>query len=144
MKCFTYTQKLVVALLVMMSLSACQSAPQSLYQRVGEQAGLERLVDAFINQIGQDDVVFHYFKQTNVSHFRTGFVSHLCDVLDGPCQYDGDSMVQIHTGMNINEHDFNHVVDLLIAAMDEVGIAHPVQNQILAKLAPMRSEIIKI
>nr|WP_234401198.1 group 1 truncated hemoglobin [Pseudoalteromonas sp. T1lg23B] len=128
----------------MMGLSACQSTPQSLYQKVGEQAGLERLVDAFINQIGQDEVIFHYFKQTNVSHFRAGFVSHLCDVLGGPCQYDGDSMVQIHTGMHINERDFNHAVDLLIAAMDEVGIAHPVQNQILAKLAPMRSEIIKI
>ncbi|WP_105166823.1 group I truncated hemoglobin [Pseudoalteromonas sp. T1lg23B] len=144
MKCFAYAQKLIVVLLLMMGLSACQSTPQSLYQKVGEQAGLERLVDAFINQIGQDEVIFHYFKQTNVSHFRAGFVSHLCDVLGGPCQYDGDSMVQIHTGMHINERDFNHAVDLLIAAMDEVGIAHPVQNQILAKLAPMRSEIIKI
>ncbi|CAH9054458.1 Group 1 truncated hemoglobin GlbN [Pseudoalteromonas sp. CIP111854] len=137
-------QKVAIALSVMITVSGCQSTPTSLYHQVGEQAGLERLTDAFINQIGQDKVVFHYFKQTNVSHFRTGFISHMCAVLDGPCQYQGDNMVQIHTGMNISEYDFNHTVDLLIAAMNEVGISHPVQNKVLAKLAPMRRNIIKI
>ena len=53
-------------------------------------------------------------------------------------------MVQIHTGMAISESDFNRVVDLLINAMNEVGIAHSVQNQVLARLAPMRSEVIKL
>ncbi|WP_152087600.1 group I truncated hemoglobin [Pseudoalteromonas sp. A25] len=129
---------------MLIALPACQSSPNSLYQQVGEQAGLEKLVDAFINQIGKDDVVFAYFKQTNVSHFRAGFIAHMCDVLDGPCTYEGDSMAQIHTGMQINEHDFNHTVDLLIAAMSETGIAHPIQNKILARLAPMRAQIIKI
>ncbi|WP_440054974.1 group I truncated hemoglobin [Pseudoalteromonas sp. T1lg65] len=123
---------------------ALPSKDQTLYQQIGEQAGLERLVDAFINQIGNDDKVFHYFKHTNITHFRNGFISHMCDVLDGPCEYQGDNMVQIHTGMNINEHDFNHVVDLLIKAMNEADIEHPVQNKILARLAPMRGEIIKI
>ncbi|WP_446727623.1 group I truncated hemoglobin [Pseudoalteromonas sp. S16_S37] len=126
------------------TLSACQSTPNSFYQQVGEQAGLERLVDAFIKQIGQDEVIFPYFKQTNVSHFRTGFITHMCDVLDGPCKYEGDSMAQIHTGMKINEHDFNHTVDLLIAAMTDVGLSHRLQNKILARLAPLRAQIIKI
>ena len=53
-------------------------------------------------------------------------------------------MVAIHTGRNINEKDFNHVVDLLINAMDEQNIPHTVQNEILAKMAPLRGEIIKI
>ncbi|NOU52682.1 group 1 truncated hemoglobin [Pseudoalteromonas sp. JBTF-M23] len=129
---------------MMVALSACQSTPTTLYQQVGEQAGLERLVDAFIKQIGQDEVVFPYFKQTNVSHFRAGFITHMCDVLDGPCTYEGDNMVQIHTGMKINEHDFNHTVDLLIAAMNEVRLSHSLQNKILARLAPLRAQIIKI
>ena len=53
-------------------------------------------------------------------------------------------MVAIHTGMNINEKDFNHVVDLLINAMNEQNIPHTVQNKILAKMAPLRGKIIKI
>ena len=53
-------------------------------------------------------------------------------------------MVAIHTGMNITEADFNRVVDLLINAMNEQKISHTLQNKILAKMAPLRHEIIRI
>jgi len=126
-------------------LSGCTTQPNtSLYQQLGEQAGLEKLTDSFIAQIGNDKQVFHYFEHSNISHFRQGFISHLCSLAEGPCEYKGDSMVAIHTGMNINEKDFNHVVDLLINAMNEQNIPHTVQNKILAKMAPLRGEIIKI
>ena len=128
-----------------MLLSACSNVSNlSLYQQLDGQAGLERLVDSFINQIGNDKQVFHYFEHANISHFRAGFINHLCVLTDGPCEYTGDSMVDIHTGMNITEADFNHVVDLLINAMNEQNISHTVQNKILAKMVPLRSEIIKI
>ncbi|MFU2510025.1 MAG: group I truncated hemoglobin [Pseudoalteromonas prydzensis] len=128
-----------------MALSACSNiANLTLYQQLDGQAGLERLVDSFINQIGNDEQIIHYFEHANISHFREGFINHLCVLTDGPCKYTRDSMVEIHTGMNISEADFNHVVDLLINAMNEQNIEHPVQNKILAKMAPLRSEIIKI
>jgi len=126
-------------------LAGCAAQPNtSLYHQLGEQAGLEKLTDSFIVQIGNDKQVFHYFEHSNISHFRQGFISHLCSLVDGSCEYKGDSMVAIHTGMNINEKDFNHVVDLLINAMNEQNIPHTVQNKILAKMAPLRGEIIKI
>ena len=128
-----------------MVLSACSNiANLTLYQQLDGQAGLERLVDSFINQIGNDEQIIHYFEHANISHFREGFINHLCVLTEGPCKYTRDSMVEIHTGMNISEADFNHVVDLLINAMNEQNIEHPVQNKILAKMAPLRSEIIKI
>nr|WP_194866680.1 group 1 truncated hemoglobin [Pseudoalteromonas sp. PPB1] len=123
----------------------CQASVKlTLYQQVGGQAGLERLVDLFIQQIGHDKAILPYFAKANVSHFRQGFITHLCDTLDGPCEYQGDSMVQIHTGMQITEADFNRVVELLINAMTEAGIAHTTQNHVLSRLAPLRSEMIKI
>ena len=131
--------------LVLLLTTACQSRQDaSLYQQLGEQQGLERLVDAFINQIGHDQQVIHYFKDTNISHFRTGFIQHLCSVVGGPCEYTGDNMVDIHTGMHINERDFNHVVDLLINAMTEVGLPTTAQNKVLYRLAPFRSDIISL
>lgn len=114
----------------------------SLYQQVGEKAGIEKLTDSFIEQIGNDRQVFHYFEHSNISHFRQGFISHFCALIDGPCEYQGDSMVAIHTGMHISEKDFNHVVDLLINAMNEQNIPHTVQNKILYKLAPLRVNVI--
>ncbi|BDF96585.1 group 1 truncated hemoglobin [Pseudoalteromonas sp. KAN5] len=137
--------KFIPVIVFTMILSACSNISNlTLYQQLDGQAGLERLVDSFINQIGNDEQVFHYFEHANISHFRAGFLNHLCVLTDGPCEYTRDSMVDIHTGMNITEADFNHVVDLLINAMNEQNIDHTVQNKILAKMAPLRKEIIKI
>lgn len=132
-------------LIITMVLSGCSNAVNlTLYQQLDGQAGLERLVDSFINQIGNDEQIIHYFEHANITHFREGFINHLCVLTDGPCEYTRDSMVDIHTGMHITETDFNHVVDLLINAMDEQNISHTAQNKILAKMAPLRAEIIKI
>lgn len=116
----------------------------NLYFELGQQKGLESLTDAFIQRIAQDKQIMPYFAKSSVKHFKKGFISHLCDVSDGPCQYDGDSMVDIHTGMNVNEADFNRVVELLVLAMEDVGIGYTTQNKLLAKLAKMRGDIIKL
>lgn len=126
-------------------LNGCSSSTQlSLYQKLDGKAGLARIVDSFIYQIGNDEQVIHYFEHSNITHFRQGFITHMCMLVEGPCEYDGDSMVAIHTGMHITEKDFNHVVDLLINAMNEQNINHNLQNEILSRMAPLRSEIIKI
>ncbi|MBC3764326.1 group 1 truncated hemoglobin [Neptunicella marina] len=136
-------RKCVIGLFATIMLGGCQNTPeQTLYQRLGGQQGVEKLVDNFINQIGHDKQIFHFFADSKISHFRQGFIQHLCAVSDGPCRYTGDSMVDIHTGMMVKEGDFNHVVELLINAMDDSGIETPVQNALLARLAPLRSGII--
>lgn len=138
-------KRLIAFFLCVAALVGCanKTAP-TLYQQIDGREGVENIVDSFINQIGHDKQVFHYFKHANVTHFRHGFIKHLCALTGGPCNYDGDSMIAIHTGMNITEKDFNHVVDLLINAMNEQNIPHTVQNKILSKMAPLRGEIIKI
>ncbi|MGR3982722.1 group I truncated hemoglobin [Pseudoalteromonas sp. 1181_04] len=138
-------EKILTTIVLIASLAGCSSASNlTFYQQLDGKAGLQRLVDSFINQIGNDEQIIHYFEHANISHFREGFINHLCVLTDGPCEYTRDSMVDIHTGMHITEADFNHVVDLLINAMNEQNISHTVQNKILAKMAPLRTEIIKI
>ena len=60
---------LIALFLCVTALVGCanKTAP-TLYQQIDGRAGIEKIVDSFINQIGQDHQVFHYFKQTNVTH----------------------------------------------------------------------------
>lgn len=151
-KFFTYLYIAAITLLI----SACSSSQSkvdsqtdsqqldSLYQDIGGQEGIETLVNTFVKHIARDKDIMPYFAKSSVSHFKKGFSQHLCDAINGPCQYEGDSMVDIHTGMNISEKDFNRVVELLIAAMEEAGINYPSQNKILKLLARERGDIIKI
>lgn len=125
------------------TLSACAITSQhSLYDKLGGEAGIDSIVSHLVQNIGQDKQVFHYFAEANVNRFKKHLALHLCDISDGPCHYDGDSMQQIHDGMEINERDFNHLVDLLIDAMYKSDMPHPIQNQLLARLAPLRTDII--
>lgn len=131
-----------------MLLAACSTVPSSsevtLYERIGGQSTIEKLVDEFIKNIANDEQVLPYFRKSDVTHFRKGFIAHFCEVVNGSCEYKGDNMVDIHTGMNINEADFNRTVELLIDAMEKVGISYRQQNEILARLAPLRKDIIHL
>ncbi len=116
----------------------------SLYIKIGQQAALDKIVDNLINIIGRDDVVFSHFADSNITYFRKNLTLFLCHILDGPCEYSGDTMQDIHRGMNINKNQFNHFVELFIDAMEAAEIPYPIQNQVLARLAPLRENIIHI
>ncbi|MDZ7683751.1 MAG: group 1 truncated hemoglobin [Gammaproteobacteria bacterium] len=84
-----------------------------------------------------------FFCIPNLERFHEIFTTHLCQLAGGPCDYTGDSMVDIHVGMDIGEAEFNRVVEILLDAMEAEGIPRTAQNRLLARLAPLREEIIR-
>ncbi len=142
---YQFIKAITVTLTISLFLVSCSahqvSNKQSLYEQLGGQEGLNAIVNNFINQIGKDKDILPYFSDSSISRFRENITLHFCMLADGPCKYEGDTMIDIHTGMNITESDFNRVVDLLINAMEEQHIPHRIQNQLLARLVPLRSSI---
>lgn len=138
--------KSILVFVCVLSLTACSSAKpkETLFEQLNGKRGIENIVNHLIKGIAKDKQVFPYFAKASVSHFREGFITHLCAIAGGPCIYRGDNMIDIHTGMKINEADFNRVVELLINAMEASEVGYSTQNQVLALLAPLRQQIIKI
>jgi hemoglobin len=129
-------------LFILLNLSGCQSTSPNLYQEIGGRDKIAEITNNLIQEISFNPHIMKYFENTNVERFREKLNEHLCVVADGPCKYTGDSMLQVHTGMNINENHFNVMVDLLISAMTTANVAHSTQNKILARLVPMRKDMI--
>lgn len=126
-------------------LGSCATpSPRSatLYRQFGENAGLTALVDDLLARFADDPRIAPKFANTNIPRFRRLFVEHLCMVLDGPCNYTGDDMREVHTGLDISEAQFNTVVEHLIDAMQAQNIPRTAQNRLIARLAPMRKDII--
>lgn len=137
--------------LLILLISGCQSTEvknstevrdDSLYLALGGQAGLEQIVDLVIEEIHYDPVVFPHFQDTNWDRFREKQLEHLCLITGGGCTYTGDSMEDVHAGMNISEAGFNAIVDDLQTAMEKLDIPIGAQNQLLAILARMHKEIV--
>ena len=127
-----------------MMLNGCQllNSSSTLYDDLGGMPVIEKITDNFINEISYDQQIAQHFKDTKIERFREKLIEQLCNVSDGPCQYSGDSMLDVHQKMNITEPEFNRTVDLLVNAMNQAGVPHRVQNRLLARLAPMRPDII--
>lgn len=129
----------IIGLLV---IGGCTSTERTLYDELGGKETINQIVGHFITEIQYDPLILPYFEGSDINRFRAKLSEQLCAVANGPCTYSGDTMTQVHAGMAITENDFNHTVDLLINAMDRAAVPHAVQNKLLARLAPMRKQML--
>jgi len=136
----------ILLLVLALSLAACaQRAPtdDSLYRALGEQAGITRIVEGMLLNIARDPRIVRHFENIDIVRLRDKLVEQVCVEAGGPCTYTGDSMEDSHKGQNLTPSDFNALVENLQGAMVAEGIAAPVQNRLLARLAPMRGQVIE-
>jgi hemoglobin len=132
-------------LAVVISLTACAQQPpkdDSLYRALGEQAGITRIVEGMLLNIAADTRIVRHFEKIDIVRLRDKLVEQICAETGGPCVYTGDSMEESHKGQNLTPSDFNALVENLQAAMTAQGVAIPAQNRLLARLAPMRAQVI--
>lgn len=108
----------------------------------GGKDGIFKLAGVFVDKMRADARIGHYFEKTKLPQFKTQLADQLCQVLAGPCVYDGDTMKASHADLNISKADSFRQVELLQASMNELAIPFDVQNKLLARLAPMYRDII--
>lgn len=135
-------KNLILIIFACLLLTACANQKVNTYQQLGGQAKIEEIVDNFITEIEFDPTMFEFFKDSDINRFREKLTEHLCLLTGGPCQYTGDTMEQVHAGMNISESVFNHGVDLFINAMTKANVEHAIQNKVLATMIHTREEMI--
>lgn len=73
---------------------------------------------------------------------RDQLVLQTCELIGGPCEYDGKSMVESHKDLNIKEREFYILVEYVQGAMRDVGLTYQQENRILKKLAPIKYETV--
>jgi hemoglobin len=136
---------LALAQAALLSLIACAQQPAqdaSLYQDLGEHPGITRIVEGMLLNIAGDRRIVRHFEDIDIVRLRDKLVEQICVEAGGPCIYTGDSMEESHKGQQLTPSDFNALVENLQDAMDQQGIAVTTQNRLLARLAPMREQVI--
>jgi hemoglobin len=120
------------------------SGKDPLYLALGEKAGLVKLMDDFMPRLVADPRTGPFFKPANQQHIKEQLVEQFCALSGGPCVYKGVDMKTAHSEQDINKGHFNALVEVLQQAMDAQGIPFRVQNQLLAKLAPMYRAVVTV
>lgn len=114
----------------------------SAFKAFHEKAGIDRIATDFVGRISTDPRIAKYFQGVDLQHLNTELAAQFCYLLGGPCQYNGRDMKRVHAAMGLGQDDFNALAEDLQDAMDKEGVAFPVQNRLIAKLAPMQNVIV--
>jgi hemoglobin len=112
------------------------------YKAFHGQAGIDRIVDDFVVRISTDPRIAKRFDGANLDHLRLELKAQVCYLVGGPCAYEGKDMKSTHTGMGLENRDFNDLAEDLQKAMDKEGVPFASQNRLLSKLAPMQRAIV--
>ncbi|MBL38939.1 MAG: group 1 truncated hemoglobin [Xanthomonadales bacterium] len=144
MPCKKTALNFVLAALISLILVGCAGgrADDSLYQRLGGEQGVDRLVGELLDEVHADRRIAFLFEGTDRDNLHAVIVEQICAETGGPCTYRGLDMRAAHSGLDIRHDEFDAFVEDLIVAMERVGVPTPAQNRLLAIFAPMREKVV--
>jgi hemoglobin len=117
-------------------------ADDTLYQQLGQRAGLVRIVDTLSDLYMTDPRIKGDFDNINLDYLKPRLVDYLCVVAGGPCHYRGRSMAASHKGLKLNRAKFDALTEDLQTALDREHIPYWTQNRLIARLAPLQRDIV--
>jgi hemoglobin len=117
-------------------------ADDSLFRELGGKQGIQQFVRSFVVLNMEDPRLKEQFKDSDVERLELVLTEQLCELAGGPCQYKGRDMKTLHQDMRVTTADFNAVAENLQTAMERAGVPYRAQNRLIAKLAPMKRDIV--
>lgn len=105
--------------------------------------GIGRIVDDLVEAVQKDKRTEEIFHASDLVRLRRTLKEQFCYILNGGCDYTGRDMDKVHEDHGATVAEFNALVELLQDAMDREGVAFAAQNKLLAKLAPMKRDVVR-
>lgn len=106
------------------------------------QDGIGRIVDDLVGRITTDPRIAGTFVSHDLVRLRRTLKEQFAYILGAPVAYSGRDMESSHRDLGLQAADLGALVENLQLAMQAEGVSFPAQNRFLAKLAPMKPDIV--
>jgi len=116
----------------------------TLYERLGGLDAITSVIDDFVGRCAADDRINGKFARTDIARLKRMLVDQVCMASGGPCTYQGRSMRETHDGMAVTGGEFDALVEDLVATLNQLGVGKQEQDELLAVLGPLRSDIVEV
>lgn len=125
-----------------------EEPPKSLYVRLGGNAAISGVIDQFVANVAADTRINIFFADAaadpvRLKKLRDNLINQVGMATGGPEKYTGLDMKTAHKGMNIQEADFNALVEDLSKALDKFSVPMTEKNELLGALATMKADIVE-
>jgi hemoglobin len=95
----------------------------TIFEKYGGFKAVSRLVMTFYDMVLDSDEIAHIFDDTDMPRLIDHQTKFVASLLGGPSSFSDDRLEQVHRALNISDRDFDEMIALLSAAMEEHGMA---------------------
>ena len=118
--------------------------PATLFERLGGEDGIQRLVTDIVDNHYRNPLIRTRFEQVkDRAALERHSVEFLCAGSGGPQAYTGRDLLSAHRGMNVNEQELIAAIDDIVAAMTKNHLDPSVQNEVVAILYSLKGEVLR-
>jgi len=142
---FKYTAwtKIIGLTVVLAFTSACNETSQtSLYDRIGGEKGARAITENIWNNHSKNPIVNNRFANSDPEYVKQKVYEIVVASTGGPVEYTGKSMTDAHIAMNINDMEFNAVVDDVLKAFEMNNVGKKERDEVLAILWSVKDQVV--
>lgn len=114
----------------------------TLYEQLGGQQAIERIVDEFYKRVLTDDTVNHFFAHTDMEKQRRHQAAFISYAFEGSNQYTGRSMEKAHAGLNLQSKHFDAIMKHLGDALAAHSVPPEDINAVLGHVATLKEAVL--
>ncbi|HEX3132875.1 MAG TPA: hypothetical protein VHX44_04745 [Planctomycetota bacterium] len=119
-----------------------QARENSLYQKLGGQAALSAVVDAFYVKVLADDRIKHYFADVNMEKQIRRQKAFLSAAFGGPVAWTGKDLRKAHADLKLSEADFNAVAENLVSTLKDFKVKQELIDQVVAIALSVKNDVL--
>ena len=108
---------------------------QSLYERGGGEAGVERLIGNFYERVLADAQLSPFFAGIPMAKLRRMQVEFFTSALGGPLQYSGRPLAHVHHGRGITTAHLRRFTEHLLASLQTLALSQQDIQSIYTRIA---------
>ena len=113
------------------------------YLRLGGTQAFEALVEELDRRLLQDVRLRSYFDGVSLERLQHHQRSFLAMAFGGPPGYLGRTIQAAHSNLEVTDEAFDRVLDHLVAALVDLGVAGELIREVVCALLPLRHEIVR-
>jgi len=117
------------------------TAEATLYERIGGER-LSAIASDLVDSSSSDPRTSRSWHKVSLNRVKGVLTVYLCSVTGGPCAYEGDTMKDVHAGLDITEAEMFTMVQSLRDIMISRDVPLRERNELLAVLAPAKRDVV--
>ena len=116
--------------------------PATLYERLGGESGVRKIVDDVLDKNLSNPEIGHHFQKVDMNRLKQLVFEFFSMGTGGPHQYTGRDMRTAHMNLNITEEDFLKANHDTLLALEENGVGEQERNEVISILNSMINDVV--